>query len=293
MREIISEFGKPDKNQKLAELLFFDLDKITVEIHEHKKQPNFSKDELTELEYKFYNVFNNLYVQSAKDNMLWQYCPFVVYESHYESRLEEYIKNFPDAFEIDFINVELNSIENYYQEEETFVQPYTLETIIAQHEGYTLDLFLRESLCLNEILDEETIKKIEYSQKRKLDFLQFKKENIEGVNINQNQVKVTKEIELNDYSNNKIPERITILHELGILDYLIEKQPFNTANNKLAEILSSFMGEEQTNIQPYINPIFSKGVKQNKNPLPKHTDNVHIKLINMGMNPKDFKTKKD
>ena len=75
-----------------------------------------------------------------------------------------------------------------------------------------------------------------------------------------------KEETLIDYSNSKLTEKIIALNELGFLDFLKEKEPFNMSTFKLAEYLSLCLGEKATSIYPCINPIFNKTVKQRNNP---------------------------
>lgn len=91
-----------------------------------------------------------------------------------------------------------------------------------------------------------------------------------------------------DYSENNYAERIVFLSELGILDFLRDKMnkemglgAFNA--NKLAEVVSAFTNVVQTTGQSYLNPIFSKDVDQEKNPLtPKNIEKVKKKLMKIG-----------
>lgn len=86
-----------------------------------------------------------------------------------------------------------------------------------------------------------------------------------------------------DYSDNTAAEKIVFLHELGILEFLMKKEPFNTSTNKLAEVISSFTGISQTTAQSYLNPIISNQFDAKNNPLtPKQTKTVTEKLIKMG-----------
>ncbi|KAF0237325.1 MAG: hypothetical protein FD181_1891 [Prolixibacteraceae bacterium] len=89
-----------------------------------------------------------------------------------------------------------------------------------------------------------------------------------------------------DYSNNSMAERIVFMQELGILDYLstkMQKEFHNFAANKLAEIVSIFSGISQITAQSYLNPIFSKGVDRQKNPVTtKNLKKVRDKLGKIG-----------
>lgn len=86
-----------------------------------------------------------------------------------------------------------------------------------------------------------------------------------------------------DLSNANAKEKIIFLHELGILDFLKDKSPYNTSTNKLATILSAITGIKSNTIQPYINPINNPQANQNKNPL-NDTDavsKVQSKILNI------------
>lgn len=71
----------------------------------------------------------------------------------------------------------------------------------------------------------------------------------------------------NDLSGSSAIEKIIYLHQLGVLDFLKNKQPFLSSTNKLATILSAIIDEKSVTIQPMINPIFSKKVDDKNNPL--------------------------
>ena len=89
-----------------------------------------------------------------------------------------------------------------------------------------------------------------------------------------------------DYSNNVNAERIVFLSELGILDYLQKKMNnklHGCSINKLAEVVSTFTGVPQSTVQSYLNPMFSKGVDQSKNPAsPRNIIKVKNKLKDIG-----------
>ncbi|MCF6348708.1 MAG: hypothetical protein L3J20_10480 [Flavobacteriaceae bacterium] len=91
-----------------------------------------------------------------------------------------------------------------------------------------------------------------------------------------------------DNSNTKGTEKIIYLKELGILDYLLTKEPFNLSTNALANVLSSITGEKPQTLQSYLNPITSPTAGQDNNPLNniKNVEKVKQSLINVG-----FKTK--
>ena len=95
---------------------------------------------------------------------------------------------------------------------------------------------------------------------------------------------VKKEETLIDYSQSKLTEKILALNEVGVLDFLRNKEPFNFSVNKLAEFLSLCLGEKATSIQSYINAIINKS-DQSKSPYHtiKTVEKVKQKLIQIGL----------
>lgn len=65
------------------------------------------------------------------------------------------------------------------------------------------------------------------------------------------------------------PEKIILLHKLGVLEYLQSKQPFQNSTNSLARIVGLITGIKQTSAQSYINPINNPSTVQSNNPLNK------------------------
>jgi len=87
-----------------------------------------------------------------------------------------------------------------------------------------------------------------------------------------------------DLSDSKGTEKIIFLKQLGILDFLREKQPFNLSTNALASALSGITGIKHKTLQSYINPIDNPTAKQKNNPLKnkKLVNEVNQKLISLG-----------
>jgi hypothetical protein len=99
---------------------------------------------------------------------------------------------------------------------------------------------------------------------------------------------ITNEFSQIDLSDTNATEKIIYLHELGIIDFLRTKQPFNTSINSLATVLSAITGvkPETKHIQSMLNPIISKEAGQKNNPLnsKKTVSKVQNQLINIGFN---------
>lgn len=72
--------------------------------------------------------------------------------------------------------------------------------------------------------------------------------------------------ELIDLYDTSGTEKILMLDELGILNFLKEKAPFNLSTNLLAGAISGITGIKVETVQSYINPMFSKNVEQKNNP---------------------------
>lgn len=91
-------------------------------------------------------------------------------------------------------------------------------------------------------------------------------------------------LDLSD-TNNK--EKIIYLHELGVFNFLREKEPFNYSTNKLAQVISALTGIKSTTVQSYINPMVNTSTHQKNNPLKNIESKEKVKnaLINIGYKP--------
>ena len=206
-------------------------------------------------------------------------CSFEVYKKTYNQRLKDYLAEFFDADEINFISDELD--EGIY--------------------NYKFKEFNSDSFDGDTILSYEKLKKqIHHSLKKRLEFLSHKaKEN--GFDLVYNEFEnsttekekyslepikhslETKEEVLMNYSDSKLTEKIIALDEMGVLDFLKAKEPFNTSTNRLAEYLSLCLGQKASSIQSYINPIINKS-DQTKSPYntEKTVEKTRQKLIQIG-----------
>lgn len=91
-----------------------------------------------------------------------------------------------------------------------------------------------------------------------------------------------------DLSDTTATEKIIYLHELGVIDFLRTKQPFNTSINSLATVLSAVTGANSRTIQSMLNAMLSKNVNDKNNPLnsQKPTNKVIKQLIQIGFESK-------
>lgn len=230
---------------------------------------------------EFYDCFYLLQEQSIKDNFFWKYCPFKVYKSTFSNRLKDFSKKaFSDAVLLDFACSEISKI----CELDEFHKTYMFESFLSYKNYYHRSISNsietnRMSPAFTPYFVQFYLKpELEVSQRKKIDYL---------IDLVSNEGKteiIPSEIEpIIDYSDNSLAEKITFLYELGILDFLRKKQPFNTSTNKLASVISSFTGEKQTSIQPALNTIYGKRIVQKNNPLtPNNLQIVRSKLIQLG-----------
>ena len=91
-----------------------------------------------------------------------------------------------------------------------------------------------------------------------------------------------------DNSNAKANEKIIYLKELGILDFLMKKEPFILSTNALANVLSSITGEKSITLQSYLNPMNNPMAGQKNNPVKNQeaVEKVRNQLIELGFKPR-------
>ena len=202
-------------------------------------------------------------------------CSFDVYKKTYNKRLEDFKNEFIDTDEISFITDELDEgIYNYKFKE--FNSDYYDKEIISRHEK------------LKKQINNSLIKRFEYlcqrAKENSFDLVYNKRLETYSLERIKQLLEVKKQDSLTDYSNSKLTEKIIVLNEAGILDFLRNKEPFNLSVNSLAEFLSLCLGEKTTSIQSYINAIINKS-DQSKSPYntPKTVEKVKQKLIQIGL----------
>lgn len=206
-------------------------------------------------------VLNNMIIERNDKINKRNGFPFVSYN------FDNGIFNSDYFFEVSF---ELFFYENDYDEIKKLDLQNTLDKIIQDN------LFKEENLP--PILELYREVKNNYIDCKILELLLLKRneltiDNIENLDI--------------DFSNTKATEKIVMLYELGVLEFLRNKEPFNVSINSLATALSGITGEDSKTIQSYINPIFSRDANQKNNPLlsKKSVSKVNQKLVNLGFKP--------
>ena len=231
--------------------------------------------------------FNDLYSQSDNDTFFWEFCTLKTYLATYEQRMNGFLKEFIDANKTDFIQNEISLLLQNYQIEETISLPGE-NPVISQIEGYVITV-LSDRMELNKYIYEDDIQKIDFSQKRKFEFLESK---LEQLKEQPTENKLVKEPETYlNYSESTNPERFVMLHELGILEYLKSKIPVEISERKMASLLSTFTGIDKGNLRSMIN-----GTKNNNHNNKINKDTLldfDSKLRELKINPNYFKSKKE
>nr|WP_321224797.1 hypothetical protein [uncultured Psychroserpens sp.] len=90
-----------------------------------------------------------------------------------------------------------------------------------------------------------------------------------------------------DLSDSNGTEKIIMLAKLGVIDFLKEKEPFNTSINSLASAISGITGIKQVSVYPMINPMINPSNNQKNNPFnsQKTVSKIITQLVNLGFKP--------
>jgi hypothetical protein len=218
-------------------------------------------------EFEYNSIIKRELKELNDSNTFFYCCKFKTYAKTYNERLDAFLVEFEDAESINFLQDEF----------ECYSKP------IRSHEVY------RE-------LNQESYKKLNFTRDKTLKFIVNQAKQIgyhindEGdgfekmKNYNIEEIKETENFTITDLGELRGTEKILMLHELGIIDFLKTKEPFNLSNNSLATIIGSITGEKATTIQSYLNPILSPKTIQKNNPLKskKTLEIVTQKLISIG-----------
>jgi hypothetical protein len=143
----------------------------------------------------------------------------------------------------------------------------------------SIDLFWRTN-CISQI--ESEVQKIR-DFTIELDQLIIEHLNLENTKA-ENQIQNETE-EVYDLSDTKIVEKLIYLKELGIIEYMLQSQPFSYSINKFATVLSAITGEKPNSIQPALNAlIMDKGLVNKNNPYYNANNSIKVKqrLLDIG-----------
>lgn len=264
----MEDLEKQDCLSMLKELdeLANTLENIVFIVQPHGSDETKDSDGLSEKRHRFGKIFMLLYHKSLKDNFLWQFCPYEVYDSYFEHRKSVFLHDYQYGTINDFCIREIRNFDKGDNQNLLQLTPLM---------EYKFFLSKREhQLNLCSYLNKKDYDNIYFSQRKKLEFLKKL--------MNNEQAPSNQEFFL-DYSDSSEAEKIVFLYDLGILDFLRKHEPFSTSTNKLAEVISGFTGINHSTAQSYLNPIFSKEADQSKSARkPKTIKSVAEKLIKMG-----------
>lgn len=187
---------------------------------------------------------------SLENEIFFNRCSHLVYIKCFESRFKEYKEKYFDD--------DLRSFfENEIQKGKLYPKLYSHRVISKKN---------------NKILNDFKTKKIEFIKE-----LYIKK----GLNKNEIEDSI-----ILDFENTTATEKIIYLHNLGVIEFLRTKKPFNTSVNSLATVLSAITGAKSGTVQPMLNAMLGKNVDDKNNPLnsPKPVFKVENQLIKIGFN---------
>lgn len=219
----------------------------------NSKQGEATGELIERIKHYIHDSSKELFIISKIENYYWEFSSFSVYESHYSNRLDEYLKeNDNEEFsETDFIKKEISSFNSVEKK-------------------WHLDLF-----------EKDTLSQIQNGFKKKKLFLDNR--------LNELESKVIDTTDFIDLGKISAKEKMIYLYKLGLIDFLLEKQPFRSTGNNLASVLCSILEEGQSTIQPIISAIVTGNTLNRNHPL--YTESTEKKvvsqLINIGFTPKE------
>ncbi len=262
---------KNSLNQFIGELL---TNKDYLECRFSKKRVS----SLIEIPKEIYNNYNNSnndiektkYLEKFKkkfeanfNNVLygfheWEYVAYKDYTKCFEDKKEWFFIEYPDA-----------TINDFYAEEIKEIEKNTISE--------TNPNIYFVGFCLNEVLEPDFLKKVNYSQLRKLEYVKALQGN---------------KTEIEEYIPPKltIKHKITLLHELGIIEHIRNRQKFGLSTNQIAKVIALLLNEKETTIQSDLSALENND--KDKTPLKnKNIQKIHDYLINIGFSNDSFETK--
>lgn len=250
---------------------------------------------------ELYNeIFNEVIKLKNEQNLFHEYSPLSVFVE----RMEEYKKSQKDEdpYYLE-VNVYKKAIKNIL-----FINKHiTYGYCTSKNKIYGLKYLLPKSNKrfneirndrLNYVISELYKRGVEVNlynyQKHKSTNITYKvnheqklkfEEQIKSLELSDNII--PNEEKFLDLSDSKATEKIIMLEKLGIIKFLLEKEPFNTSTNSLASAISGITGVKNTTVQSALNPMISKDAKQKNNPLnsAKTVSKVEVKLAGLGYIP--------
>lgn len=147
-------------------------------------------------------------------------------------------------------------ISNYLEHVEK-IEKKKSDWVLDEFKGYNLKYSFLKLKLGRRSAGVEVKKEIETTIIREL-------KPIEDINTRLKDIELKEgEINLGNISNK---EKIIMLNELGILEFLKQKTPFDASVNSLARVISAITGMKTESIQSDINPMFNPKSSQKNNP---------------------------
>lgn len=203
---------------------------------------------------------------------------FNEYELGYYLHLDTYLKEYEDHTEIKFIENELYNLNIMLGIANSIIKGKINKKLSEFYNEKTISIFVESFLKDKKANETRPVEQLISTIEKIILFLEFKT----------NEIQKPKELEPEalDLSDTTATEKIIYLQKLGIIDFLKNKQPFNTSIRSLATVLSAITGANIGTIQPMINPMLSKGVSQKNNPMNsnKPVQKVQKQLNDIGFN---------
>lgn len=217
--------------------------------------------------YDLSESFKDEYNYFLKNDLYFTGSPVARYISFYDERKQEYVKEFSDTLDIDFIIKELNEISKIGFE----YCPENLKENIKHSINRQKEFLFEEAIQTNYTIEKIKNRwgEIEYTYRK--DLSDIPKES------------------LTDLSDSTFSEKIIYVESLGVIDYLKTRAELGFSIKNIASLLSGITGENPDSIQSAINPINNKQAKQKNNPMKnsKKVSKIHGKIIEKGFKPKE------
>ncbi len=204
----------------------------------------------------------------------------------YEMALRKFLQNNKLKNEVDFLNGELKILEKKINEIEN-ISEHQIRSEILKEQPYYNDPISEEN---KQDRDESLKYFISLRTRVYEEKINFNWNLLENYKLKLSRLPIPKNEEINlDLSGSKGTEKIIYLKQLGIIDFLREKEPFKNSTNKLATAISAITGIPQQTAQSYLNPIVSTGTEQKNNPLNSiiKVEKIKQTLINLGFKPQE------
>ncbi|WP_289054473.1 hypothetical protein [Carboxylicivirga marina] len=128
----------------------------------------------------FRSIFIELYNKSFEDNYYWQYCSLKTYKSTFERRQNEFLKQNLDAINTDFLQSEKSKTKYSILNIELYEHQITEKINSVEPTTNNSAVFFK--VDLDNYIPPSLMEKVELSQKRKIEFIQTKLDQLKRSN---------------------------------------------------------------------------------------------------------------